>query len=61
MSFLKPKSIFHDTASLYFFRSNIKYFPQKWPIKMQIFRLSTARVEIHQIPYVILKQKANFS
>ena len=42
------------------FSSNITYFPQEYPIKVQIFRLSTARVKIYQIPQVTFKTKSQF-
>ena len=31
------------------------------PIKVQIFRLSTARMKINQIPYVIFQVRSQFS
>ena len=31
------------------------------PIKVQIFRLSTARMKINQIPYVIFQATSQFS
>ena len=43
-----------------FFTSNITYFQQKYPIKVKIFRLSTARIKIHQIPHVIFETKSQF-
>ena len=53
--------IFHDTTPLYFFSSNITYvMQQKYPIKVQIFKLSTARVKVHQIPHVIFQMKSQF-
>ena len=60
MSILKPLVIFHDTTRLYYFSSNITYFWQKYPIKVQIFRFSTARVKIHQISHVIFQTKNEF-
>ena len=39
------------------FSSNIAYFWQKYPIKVKIFRFSTARVNIHQISHAIFKTK----
>ena len=60
MSILKPLVTFHDTTRLYYFSSNIKYFWQKYPIKVQIFRFSTARVKIHQISHVIFQTKNEF-
>ena len=38
-----------DNSSVYF-SSDITYFWQKYPIKMQIFRFSTTRMKINQIP-----------
>ena len=37
------------------FSSNIAYFWQKYPIKVKLFRFSTARVNIHQISHAIFK------
>ena len=51
---------FSPHSSPVFFSSNITYFPQKYPIKVQIFRLSTARAKIHQIPQVTFKTKSQF-
>ena len=53
--------IFHDTTPLYSFSSNTTYFLQKQHIKVQIFRLSTARVKVHQIPHIIFQTKVSFS
>ena len=53
--------IFLDTTPLYFFSSNTTYSLQKQPIRVQIFRLSAARVKVHLIPHVIFKQKVSFS
>ena len=39
------------------FSSNIAYFWQKYPIKVKMFRFSTARVNIHQISHAIFKTK----
>ena len=39
------------------FSSNIAYFWQKYPIKVKLFRFSTARVNIHQISHAIFKTK----
>ena len=52
--------IFHDTIRLYHFSSNVTYFWQKYPIKVQIFRLFTAQVKIHQISHVIFQTKSEF-
>ena len=53
-------SHFSRHNSSVFFSSNITYFLQKQPIKVQIFRLSTARVKVHQIPHVIFQTKSQF-
>ena len=45
---------------LYYFSSNITYFWQKYPVKVQVFRFSTARVKIHQISHVIFQIKNEF-
>ena len=52
--------IFHDTAPLYLFTSNITYFLQKQSIKVDIFRLATAFIKIHQIPHAIFGTKSQF-
>ena len=39
------------------FSSNIAYFWQKYPIKVKLFRFSTARVNIYQISHAIFKTK----
>ena len=56
--FWNHKSFF--MTHLYYFSSNITYFSQKYPIKVQIFRFSTAWVKIHQISYVIFQTKSEF-
>ena len=43
-----------------FLGSNITYFLQKYPIKVQIFRLSTVRVKVHLIPHVAFQTKTEF-
>ena len=43
----------YDITPLYFLGSNLIYFRRKQHMKVQIFRLSTARIKLHQIPYVI--------
>ena len=60
MSFLRPQVIFLGTTRLHYFSSNITYFCQKHPIKEQVFRFFTARVKIHQIPYVIFETISRF-
>ena len=52
-------AILHMTP-LYFFGSNLIYFQQKQPIKVHIFRLSTACVKIDRIPNVIFQTKGQF-
>ena len=44
----------HQTyiTPLYFFSSNIKYFSQQQPIKVNIFEVSCAQIKIHQISHV---------
>ena len=46
-------------TTLYFFRSNVVYFAQKGPMKVQIFRLFSAQIKIHQI-LVIFETKNKF-
>ena len=53
-------SHFSRHSSFVFFSSNITYFLQKWPSKVQILRLSTAQVKVHQIPHVIFQTKSQF-
>ena len=57
--FWNHKSFF-TTQLFCIFSSNITYFWQKQPIKVQIFRLSTACVKFHQIPHVIFLAKSQF-
>ena len=45
----------------YFFCSNIIYLQQKQPMKVQIFRLSIARVKVHKFSHVIFQTKSQFS
>ena len=52
--------VIYDTTCLYHFSSNVTYFWQKYPIKVQIFRFSTAWVKIHQISHVIFQTKMSF-
>ena len=60
MPFLKAYVIFYDMNPLYFFSSNITYFLQKQPIKVEIFRIFAARVKVHQISNVIFQTKSQF-
>ena len=57
------QNFYHSSVSckitLYFFRSNVIYFPQKEPIKVDIFRISNVLVKIHQI-LVIFETKNHF-
>ena len=46
---------------LYFFSWNFICYWQKQHIKVQIFRLATAHVKIHQVPQVIFGTKSQFS
>ena len=48
-------------APLQFFSSNLIYFLQKYPIKIQVFKLFTARVKVHQITYLAFQIKSPFS
>ena len=59
ISFLKSELILHGTTTFNFFSSNITFFLQKYPIKVEIFRHFTA-VKIHQIPNVIFHRKVQF-
>ena len=47
------QTVYHSSESckitLYFFRSNVIYFPLKEPIKVEILRISNALVKINQI------------
>ena len=59
---------FHDTTHLHFSRHNSSVFFQqkiyilstKKPIRVQIFRLSTAEVKVHRIPHAIFQTKSQF-
>ena len=58
------QNFYHSSVSckitLYFFRSNVIYLPQKEPIKVEILRISNALVKIHQI-LVIFETENQFS
>ena len=58
------QTVYHSSESckitLYFFRSNVIYFPLKEPIKVEILRISNALVKIHQI-LVIFETENQFS
>ena len=50
-----------DITLLYFSSKTFFCFGQKYPIKVQILRLPTARMKINQITYVIVKPRVSFS
>ena len=45
---------------MYFFSLNIIYFLQKYPIKVQIFRLSTAGIKFTKTRQVIFQTESQF-
>ena len=47
-------------ALLYFFGLHLLCFLQNYPIKIQIFKLSTARVKSHQIPNLVVQIKSQY-
>ena len=49
LQILHYSSVLWKITPLYFFRSNVIYFAQKEPIKVEILRISSAQVKIHQI------------
>ena len=49
LQILHHSSVSWKITPLYFFRSNVIYFAQKEPIKVEILRISGAQVKIHQI------------
>ena len=55
MSFLEPRVSFFSNLC------NFVYFAQKEPFKVQISTLSTARMKINQILYVIFQPMSQFS
>ena len=57
--FSKYKSVPLE-ALLYFFGSNIIYFWQKQRMKVQICRLATVLVKIHQFSYVIFQATSQY-
>ena len=59
-NFWNHKSLLTTHFLCIFFSSNITYFLQKYPIKVQIFRLSTVRVKVYQISHVIFETKSQF-
>ena len=71
MSFLETRISFSSNfASLFsvmkrntsvFFHLNLICFGQKDPIRVEIFRLSTVRMKINAIPYVIFQATSQFS
>ena len=48
-------------APLQFFSSNYIYFVQKYPIKIQVFKLFTTHVKPHQITYLAFQIRSPFS
>ena len=54
-------SVSWEIIFLCFFIENFICFRQKEPIKVQSFRLSTARMKINKIPYVIFQSTSQFS
>ena len=50
LQILHSTSISWKITPLYFFRSNVICFAQKEPIKVEILRISSTQVKIHQIP-----------
>ena len=71
MSFLEPRVSFSSNLTSFFhvmrynssvlFHLKLYILSRKEPIKVQIFRLSTARMKINQIPNVILQVTSQFS
>ena len=69
-SFLKQKVSFSSSLDLfsasweiillYFLSWNLICYWQKQHIKVQTFRLATAHIETHQIPYLIFGTKSQF-
>ena len=59
LQILHDSSVSWNITPLYFFRSNVAYFAQKRPIKVQFFRLFSARIKFHQI-LVIFETKNSF-
>ena len=70
LSFLKAKSVFlqilhqysvpSNITHLYFFSSNMIYFGQKHPIKVQFLEFLIAQVKIHQILHVNFELTSQF-
>ena len=58
---LYHSSVSWDITLLYIFIWIFVCFGQKNPIKVQIFRLSTAHMKINQIPYVNFQATSQFS
>ena len=57
---LNHSSVSWDISLLHFFILNFKCFGQNELIKVQIFRLATARMKINQIPHVIFQSTSQF-
>ena len=51
----------HETNCSVLFYLNLYMFGQKDPIKVQIFRLSSARMKINKIPYCFFKPQSSFT
>ena len=52
LQILHHSSVSWKINALYFFRSNIKYFAQQEPMKVQIFETLSTQVKIQQIPVI---------
>ena len=59
-NYLCHYNIFLDTTPLSFFSWNTTYFLRKYYIKVQVFRLSAAQIEVHKIPHIIFQIKCKF-
>ena len=49
LQILHHSSVSLNITPLYFLRSSLKYFAQKEPIRVEILRMPSAQVKIHQI------------
>ena len=54
-------SVMRHNSSAIFHLNLCMFFGQKNPIKVEIFRLSTARMKINQIPYIIFQVTSQIS
>ena len=61
LQFLHYSSISWDIILVYVFTENFICFGQKEPFKVKIFRLSTARMKINRILFVIFQAASQFS